>query len=98
MNAGMIEEKQGYFLVTDEGKKEFALHSTASRSNSVMICLGVAIVAFTFGLELGILPIISVTFFGVALIVIGSVFLIIDRKKRPQLPPEAKILLKELNH
>src|SRR5208283_1508915 len=84
MNAGMIEEKQGYFLVTDEGKKEFALHSTASRSNSVMIFLGIAIVAFTFGLELGILPIISVTFFGIALIAIGSVFLIIDRKKRPQ--------------
>jgi len=98
MNAGMIEEKQGYFLVTDEGKKEFALHSTASRSNSVMIFLGIAIVAFTFGLELGILPIISVTFFGIALIAIGSVFLIIDRKKRPQLTPEAKVLLKELNH
>ena len=98
MNAGMIEEKQGYYLVTDEGKKEFALHSTASRSNSVMIFLGIAIVAFTFGLELGILPIISVTFFGIALIVIGSVFLIIDRKTRPQLTPEAKVLLKELNH
>jgi hypothetical protein len=98
MNAGMIEEKQGYYLVTDEGKKEFALHSTASRSNSVMIFLGIAIVAFTFGLELGILPIISVTFFGIALIAIGSVFLIIDRKKRPQLTPEAKVLLKELNH
>jgi hypothetical protein len=98
MNAGMIEEKQGYYLVTDEGKKEFALHSTASRSNSVMIFLGIAIVAFTFGLELGILPIISVTFFGIALIAIGSVFLIIDRKKRPQLTPGAKVLLKELNH
>ena len=97
MNAGMIEEKQGFYLVTDEGKKEFALHSTASRSNSIMIFIGIAIVAFTFGLELGIVPIISVTFFGIALIVIGSVFLIIDRKNRPQLSPEAKVLLKELN-
>ena len=48
LNAGMIEEKQGYYLVTDEGKKEFALHSTASRSNSIMILIGIAIVAFHF--------------------------------------------------
>ena len=79
----MIEEKQGYYLVTEEGKKEFALHSTASRSNSIMVFIGIAIVAFTFSLELRIVPIISVTFFGIALIVIGSIFLIIDRKNRP---------------
>src|SRR5208283_4452335 len=52
LNAGMIEEKQGYYVVTDERKKEFALHSTASRSNSVMIFIGIAIVLFTFSLEL----------------------------------------------
>ena len=33
LSAGMIEEKQGYYYVTEEGKKEFALHSTAARSN-----------------------------------------------------------------
>ena len=98
VNAGMIEEKQGYYSVTDDGKKEFALHSTASRSNSVMVFLGVAIVALTLGLELKIVPIISVTFFGIALTIVGSVFLVIDRKNRPQLPPEAQDLLKELNH
>ena len=97
LTAGMIEEKQGYYFVTEEGKKEFALHSTASRSNMVMVFLGIAIVAFTFGLELRIVPILSVTFFGAALIVIGSVFLSIDRKNRPQLPMEAKVLLKDLN-
>jgi hypothetical protein len=94
----MIEEKQGYYVVTDEGKKEFALHSTASRSNSVMIFIGFAIIVFTLGLELKIVPILSATFFGIALVVIGSVFLIIDRRNRPQLPVEAKVLLKELNH
>ena len=97
LNAGMIEEKQGYYVVTDEGKKEFALHSTASRSNLTMVFIGIAIVLFTFSLELRIVPIISVTFFGIALIVIGSVFLIIDRRNRPQLTPEAKVLLKEVN-
>ena len=83
--------------MTDEGKKEFALHSTASRSNLIMVLIGIAIVLFTFSLELRIVPIISVTFFGIALIIIGSLFLIIDRKNRPQLTPEAKVLLKELN-
>jgi len=97
LNAGMIEEKQGYYVVTDEGKKEFALHSTASRSNLIMVFIGIAIVLFTFSLELKIVPVISVTFFGIALIVIGSVFLIIDRRNRPQLTTEAKDLLKEVN-
>ncbi len=97
ITAGMIEEKQGHYLVTDQGKKEFALHSTASRSNSVMVLLGIAIIAFTIGLELGVVPILSVTFFGIALIAIGSIFLVVDRRNRPALPPEAKVLLKELN-
>ena len=97
MNAGMLEEKQGYYLVTEEGKKEFVLHSTASRSNSIMIIIGIAIFIFTFSLELKIVPVISVTFFGIALIIIGSVFLIIGRRSRPELSLEAKVLLKELN-
>ena len=93
----MIEEKQGYYIVTEEGKREFALHSTASISNSIMIVLGIAILVFTFSLELGLLPKESVAFFGVALIVIGSLFLTLSRKNKPQLPPNAKVLLKELN-
>ena len=97
MNAGMIEEKQGYFLVTDAGKKEFSLHSTASRSNATMVLLGIAIIAFTVGLELKLIPVLSVTFVGIALIIIGSVFLLVDRRNRPALPPEAKVLLKDLN-
>ncbi len=97
MNAGMIEEKQGFYLVTDDGKKEFALHATASRSNSIMILIGIAIIAFTFGLEVGLVPIISVTFFGIALIIIGSLFLIISQRNKPKLTPEAKSLLKQLN-
>ena len=52
MNAGMIEEKQGYFHVTEEGKKEFALHSTASISNTIMIFLGVAILFLLFRLSM----------------------------------------------
>jgi hypothetical protein len=97
MNAGMIEEKQGYFLVTDTGKKEFALHSTAAMSNTIMVVMGIAMVFFTVGLELQILPKASVAFFGIALIFIGSLFLVISRRNKPDLLPEAKILLKELN-
>jgi len=98
LNADMIEEKQGYYLVTDQGKKEFALHSTASRSNSIMIIIGVAAILFTFGLELKIVPIVTVAVFGAALIIVGFVFLIIGRRNRPELPLEARVLLKELHH
>jgi len=97
LTADMIEEIQGYYVVTEEGKKEFALHSTASRSNSIMIIIGIAIIALTFGLEFKLVPILSVTFFGIALILVGSLFLVISRRNRPNLMPEAKALLKELN-
>lgn len=97
IGAGMIEEKQGYYLVTEAGKKEFALHSTASRSNLTMIIIGIVMIVFTFSLEYGILPKESVIFFGVALIVIGSLFWLVSRKNKPKLPSEAKDLLKELN-
>ena len=98
LTAGMIEEKQGYYVVTDEGKKEFALHATVFRSNLTMILIGVAMIVFTLGLELKLVPILSVTFFGIALIIIGSLFLLISRRNRPKLTLEAKALLKELNH
>jgi len=97
INAGMIEEKQGYFLVTDTGKKEFALYSTASMSNLIMVVMGAALVSFTIGFELGILPTEVVAFFGVALILIGSLFLLLGRRNKPELAPKAKALLKELN-
>ena len=97
ISAGMIEEKQGYYLVTAEGKKEFALYSTASMSNLIMIVMGIAIVVFTFSLELKLVPIISVAFFGIVLIVIGFSFLLLSKNSKPQLPPEAKDFLKEVN-
>ena len=97
MSAGMIEEKQGYFLVTDTGKNEFALQSTASMSNTIIIVMGFAMILFTAGLSLDILPEESAAFFGVALISIGFSFLLISRKNKPNLSPEAKTLLKELS-
>jgi hypothetical protein len=95
--AGMIEEKQGYYIVTDTGRKEFALYSTAAMSNMIMVVMGLAMVFFTVGLSLGILPKETVAFFGAALILIGSLFLLIGRRNKPKLPPEAKALVKELN-
>ena len=97
VGAGMIEEKQGYFLVTDTGKNEFALHSTASMSNTIMIIMGVAMILFTIGLSFEILPKESAAFFGMALITIGSLFMLVNRKNKPKLPSEAKALLKELS-
>ena len=96
-NAGMIEEKQGYYLVTDTGKKEFALYSTASMSNWIMVIMGIAMVVFTVGLSLGFLPKESAAFFGAALILVGSMFLLIGKRSKPKLSPKAKALLKELH-
>jgi hypothetical protein len=97
INAGMIEEKQGYFYVTDTGKKEFALQSTSSMSNTIMVVMGITMVFFAIGIYLGILPKESIAFFGIILILIGSLFSIINRRNKPELPPEAKVLLKEVN-
>jgi hypothetical protein len=96
MGAGMIEEKNGYFLVTDTGKKEFALYSTASMNNWIMVIMGVAMVIFTFGIKFGFLPAESVAFFGAVLILIGALFLFIGKSSKPKLPDEAKTLLKQL--
>jgi hypothetical protein len=97
VTAGMIEEKQGHFLVTDTGKREFALYSTASMSNSIMVVMGLAMVFFTIGVSLEVLPKESVAFFGAALILIGSLFLAIGRRNKPELSSKAKALLKELS-
>lgn len=96
MGAGMIEEKQGHFQVTDTGKKEFALYSTAAMGNWIMVVMGIAIVGFTVGLRFNLLPVESVAFFGAALILIGGLFLSLGRKSKPKLPQTAKALLKEL--
>jgi hypothetical protein len=97
INAGMIEEKNGHFNVTDTGKKEFALYSTASMNNWIMVVMGVAMVVLTVGLNFGLLPKESVGFFGATLISIGALFLLVSRRNKPKLPPEAKALVKELN-
>ncbi len=97
INAGMIEEKQGYFAVTDTGKKEFALYSTAAMNNWIMVIMGVAILSFSLGISFGFLPDESMIIFGAALIFIGALFLTIGRRTKPNLPQKAAELLKELN-
>ena len=98
MGAGMVEEKNGYFLVTDSGKKEFALQSTAAMSNWIMVIIGVAMVIFTVALSFGWLPVESVALFGAMFILIGSLFLALGRANKPKLGSEAKTLLKQLKH
>ncbi len=96
VNAGMVEEKQGFFSVTDTGKKEFALYATASMSNLIMVVMGLAMISFTVIIQLGFVPQWSSAFFGIILLGLGSLFLILGRRNKPKLPSEAKALLKEL--
>ncbi|MCW4017164.1 MAG: hypothetical protein NWF00_00540 [Candidatus Bathyarchaeota archaeon] len=97
VNAGMLEEKQGYFAVTDEGKNEFVLHSTVSRSSSVFVVTGIILVFFTFLLLWQIVPVESVAAFGIALIFLGFLFSMVNRRNQPELPLKARVLLKELS-
>ncbi len=96
VSSAMLEEKDGYFSVTEEGKKEFALHTTASRSNSVMVAIGIILIVFTLCLEWKIAPVESVAIFGVVLIFLGSFFSILSKGNRPELTIKARVLLKEL--
>jgi hypothetical protein len=97
IGAAMIEEKNGYYQVTDTGKKEFALYSTAAMSNWIMVIMGIAIVSFTASLHFEVLPVWSMAFFGGALVLVGTMFLLLGNKSKPKLSAEAKELLKELN-
>ncbi len=97
LGANMIEEKNGYYQVTDTGKKEFALYSTASMSNWIMVVMGIAIMSFTTGLHFEMLPVWSVAVFGAILILVGGMFLLVGKEAKPKLSAEAKELLKELN-
>ncbi|HEY9756195.1 MAG TPA: hypothetical protein V6C97_13600 [Oculatellaceae cyanobacterium] len=96
IGANMIEEKQGYYQVTDTGKREFALYSTQSMNNWIMIVVGIAIVIFTVGLRFGFVPVEAAFAFGAILIFVGANFLLVGKKTRPKLSEEAKDLLKEL--
>ncbi len=96
VEAGMLEEKDGYFSVTDNGKKEFSLQSTASRSNQIMVGIGIVLIVFTFLLELKVVPIEGAAVFGVTLIFLGGLFSILSRANKPELPISARVLLKEL--
>jgi hypothetical protein len=97
VGANMIEEKMGYYQVTDTGKKEFALYSTQSMSNWIMVIMGIALVSFTVGLHFEVLPVEGIAFFGGSLILVGGLFLFLGKQSKPRLSSEAKGLLKELN-
>ena len=100
IGANMIEEKTGYYQVTDTGKKEFALYSTQAMSNWIMTIMGSAIVSFAVTLYVRVLPVEAVALlgalFGGALILVGGLFLLLGKKSKPNLSAEAKALLKEI--
>jgi hypothetical protein len=95
VDAGMLEEKDGYFAVTDVGKKEFAFQSSASRSNQVLAITGIILIACALLIELKMVPLESIAVLGVALIFLGAFFSMINKSIRPELPFKARILLKE---
>ncbi len=95
--AGMLEEKDGYFQVTESGKKEFALHSTASRSNQIIVGIGIVLIALCFLLELQIVPVEAVAVLGIALLFLCGFLSTLSRENKPELTISARVLLKELS-
>lgn len=95
VDSGKLEEKDGYFTVTETGKKEFAFQSTASRSNQVLAATGIVLIACTLLIELKIAPLESIAVLGVALIFLGAFFSMVNKSIKPELPLRARILLKE---
>jgi hypothetical protein len=96
VEAGMLREKDDCFEVTEAGKKEFALQSTASTSNITLVAVGIVLITFTLLLEWKIAPIESTAVLGVVLIFMGALLSMLSRANKPQLPISAKVLIKEL--
>jgi uncharacterized membrane protein len=92
----MLKEEQDYFVVTDEGKEEFALHSTASKNNSLIISTGIILIFFSILIKIGFLPEQWIAVLGVGLIFLGYLSSMISRRNEPQLPIRARMLLKEM--
>jgi hypothetical protein len=96
LEAGMMEDKDGYFTITANGKKEFSMQSTASRTNQIVVGVGITLIVFTFLVELGVVPIEGAAIFGVVLVFLGGFFSILAQANKPDLPISARVLLKEL--
>ncbi len=96
LESHMLQRDQGYFTVTDEGKKEFELHSSASKSTFIMIAVGLALIFVAVGLKLRIFPAEGVAILGVVLIYFGVLFSMISKRNEPKLPIGARVLLRKL--
>lgn len=92
----MLQEEQEYFIVIDEGKKEFELSSTIFKNSLVMIVIGIILILFVLAFKLKILPEEAIAILGIAMIFFGSLSFMISRRNKPRLPIKARILLKKL--
>lgn len=97
LKSGMLREEHDYFVVTDQGKEEFALHSTASKSNSRIIAIGITLIFFFILVKIGVLPEQAIAVLGVVLVFLGYLSSMISKRNEPELPIRARILLKEMN-
>ena len=77
-------------------KKSSLCNPLHQEANQIIVGIGIALIVFTFLLEIGWVPIEGAAVFGVALVFLGGLFSMLGRANKPDLPISARVLLKEL--
>lgn len=95
LQLNLLEEKQGYFIVTSKGKEEFKLHSSLYNTGVAVIALGITLIFYSLLLKIGLLMEEGIAMIGYVLIVFGVLASMGAKKDEPKLSSEAKRLLKE---
>jgi hypothetical protein len=92
----MLEGKNSYLTITNEGKDEFELHSMLDTSGFAAIGVGLSMLLYYVLLRVGLLSVEGIPVIGAFLIVYGYIVIAIAEKNKPKLPVAAEELLEEL--
>ena len=93
---GLIEQKNGYIAVTDEGKLEFRSTDTLSTFGLATVGIGISFFFWYVLFKLGYLNAEGVLGAGSVIVFIGFILYIQGKRVEPRLPPEARDFLKDL--
>jgi len=95
LDSGMLVEKNGYIILTNEGKGEFEFYSTLFKNSIATFGAGIILLFYYLLLKFNLLTIDGIPMIGWILISVSALFLGIAKRNEPKLPIEARELLKE---
>jgi hypothetical protein len=96
LQTNMLKKEGDYFVVTDEGKEEFAFSSPTLRHNFLIIGVGMILIIIYKLIIEEILPILAIEVFGMILTLLGILLIMFAKRNEPELPFRAKVLLKKI--